>query len=683
MEDLLTQERIRLDAWRSVFEKTNRIVSEKPVTVRVSDSAPSGYDKVPGWSDGEAITFNGPVVLDMLRSRDAVSAVLRLKGLNYHELSHVLFTPRDTDDLVKRIKAKQEAEGGMWWYAFNALEDQRIETMFSTMFGTSRRYFEATVLEWIVWEGTAQSALLLYGRKYLSSRIRVQVGRAFKKQHGKDVYDEVKDIIDQYICVTLPKDTNRAWALIMRYHDVLVKIKQSHNLPVLVIQDNGTSGDPQAPCQHGDASQGRQVVVAKRGAPMGKRQSSDVSEAVKKAVRDASKADAKAEQAKEAEIAENGAGATPIDKKPEGNVEAEAGGGEGDQQAAGGEGPSEGGMQAEGSSDTSTDGEGGLSDAAGGTGAGSEGTKADGEWTESQSTERSAEEEFRDLMDDAREHLEDLESDEGLMKDVQGTLDAVKAAEQNGRMNADGVAKNAGHRKSQPVEVTASRKVQNVLTRIRSEAEPENLRRQVSGRLDIRRYITRQNQEIDVFNQWDEGSEEETGVEAVLLMDTSGSAGSYIEMASAAVWALKRAFDRLDIRTTVMAFDTSYTVVYQPSEKARPSDVPLMRASGGTAPLGALQQANLILTKSQETNKVLITVTDGSWSINDEDEARVMRSIHRAGTTSLLLGMASAHQRFGKHRHNDGYDLESIDQLPLAAMKLVGSLMKQHAIRSH
>jgi hypothetical protein len=120
--------RKRLDAFRAVFEKTDRILSGKGVHVAVAHPQEALTQGAPGWTDGETIYLNGELLGQDLQKGGMTSAtVLAVKGVNYHELSHVLWTPRMSDDIVKRVQQKlAEDNDPMWWWSLNALEDQRI-----------------------------------------------------------------------------------------------------------------------------------------------------------------------------------------------------------------------------------------------------------------------------------------------------------------------------------------------------------------------------------------------------------------------------------------------------------------------------------------------------------------------------------------------------------------------------
>lgn len=639
---------VRLDAWRAVFEKTNRIISERPISVQIVDAGnlPYGFDKIPGWSDGETVHFNGPLVLDMLAKRDPVAAVLRLKGLNYHELSHVLYTPRLSDELPRKIiDLQKQTSDNNWWYSFNALEDQRIETWFSATYGPSRRYFEAAILQWLVDEGNADVAILVYGRKYLPARIRVQAGRVFVKKYGKTLYDEFQMVIDAYLGVRLPQESVRAFGLVKQYHALLQRMSATKNghIPNLPIRDNGcAAGAP----QKGDPSAVRKGRVLVGPAKEARDRAQDD-------MKKAAAADAEAE--KDLDGAGSGDMPGPEAEEGQGDGSGQGEGSQGDQAGPEGPGQSQGGQQE------------------GGQGAGTSGTG---------DHEIAAPADFKDLADavrsmveEAYDGLDEIRDDERIMNDVEQILDAVKAVEDNGRITVVGAKAKQATKTATEQENLVVRKVAGILMKIRQDLEPQTLRRQTQGRVDIRRVLGRRPNEIDIFTRWDEGAEEATGIEAVLLMDVSGSMTGRKTEASTALWALKRAFDRLEIRCTALVYDTNHGVLFQPNDKAGPS-IPIVNSGGGTNPMSALQQAHLILSKSNAPNKVMINVTDGSWSCGERYVKPLMKHLHGQGTVTMLLGLNGAVASYGAHFHQHHHDLESVRDLPKVALKLVAGIMR-------
>lgn len=643
---------VRLDAWRATFEKTNRIMSGKGVRVQIVPRHAvegSAMEKIAGWSDGTTINFNGPMVEDMLNTRDTLGAVLRLKGLNYHELCHVLYTPRMTEELPKKVVAESSTSGDpQWWYAFNALEDQRIETWFTTSYGPSSRYFEASVLQWLITDGNAEVAVLLHGRKYLSPKIRVQAEAVFAKKYAAvepTLLDEFKVVIDEYLTVVLPYDSVRAFSLVQKYYRLLKRMQTAHGapLPKLPIEDNGV-------CD-GAGSGANSATTAKTGR-VSANEAKEAVKATKKAIAKAKKDDKDAEQ-----DASGGEGDTDTGQSAEGKSE---GSGEG---TGGSANPNESGDDGDGA---------GASESQSSGGSGASATGASGG-----AQEKSVADMMRDLVDEARDQTQDIREDESIQEDVKRTMDAVKSVINNGKQDASGESlKKRGSTDPEVEALVAQRRIRKILTRIRTEVEPQVLRRQESGRLDIRRLLHRRPNETDIFTAYDEGMEDETGMEVVVLLDISGSMQGTIDEASVAVWTLKRAFDALAIRCTVLAFDTDHYVIYQPGEKAK-SKVSMLATMGGTDPTSALGQAQRIFSKSHAPSKMLVTITDGAWQGNDTQIRSLLRAMHANEVSSMLLGLGNAFGYYGKHDHHIGHDLTSISDMPRAVTKVVSAMMRQ------
>lgn len=660
---------VRLDAWRSVFEKTNRILSGKALQVRIvgkDEVDGMGLGKVPGWSDGETINFNGPIVLDMLNQNDALAAVLRLKGLNYHELSHVLYTPRQSEELPKKVIERANADGDpSWWWAMNALEDQRIETWFTAAYGPSRRYFEATVLQWLLKDGNAEAATLLHGRKYLTPSLRVKAEKVFVEKYSADLMQRFQSVIDEYLTVVLPKDTLRAFTLISKYRD-LCKEMQSQSgapLPKLVIEDNGVH----------DGTPGKHTqTVARSGRVTGK-DAQDAASRAKQVVAKSKIDDAKARKdlADQQQQGQDG-GQDGQDTKGGGGSGQQPSGAPGSTPAQGG-GQQGGGSGGDGGGDSSQQG---GQQQGGGVGGGGAGTDTGTHEVLPGGSGDPLKDAIKDMIGEAQDNLDDVAADAELQDDVSRVLSAVKATINNGKQDAAGeIAHKGGTVNPSQETLVAQRRVRQVIQRIRTEVEPQILRRQDAGRIDVRRVLSRRPNENDIFTSYDEGMEDETGMEAVILCDISGSMGGVMTEASTALWTLKRAFDALDIRCTVLAFDTNHFIVYQPGQRAK-SKVSIISSMGGTDPTSALKQAQIIFSKSHAPSKVLVTITDGQWGGDPRVWRGLMRAMHQVGTTSMLLGLNGAQRAYGKHDHMIGHDLTSISELPRAVTKVVAQIMR-------
>jgi hypothetical protein len=186
-----------------------------------------------------------------------------------------------------------------------------------------------------------------------------------------------------------------------------------------------------------------------------------------------------------------------------------------------------------------------------------------------------------------------------------------------------------------PESVSASRSFGTELEQLRGEYDPYWDRRVNSGRLNVQRYITEH--DIDeAFDQWELGREDAVDIECVVLLDISGSMDWCIDNAYQSMWAIKRALDKVNATTTVVAYDTEAYTIYGPEERAG-IQMKYSGSGGGTDPGKAIAYANSVLANSERAIKLLISITDGEWGTTPEIDSTVMRLRNAGVLTSLAF----------------------------------------------
>jgi VWA domain-containing protein len=151
-------------------------------------------DRPAGFTTGDAIRINW-AWLDHKQDEDLIA----LMGLNYHELAHVILTPRLRGPFAKSM------DGPNVRMTFNIMEDWRIETHFSSMFETAKRYFNVCCRRLIIDdhvlrqrrpEDEWQVALLTMGRFYLDPAIRLRHERLLRQRlQGSSRREEIMESI--------------------------------------------------------------------------------------------------------------------------------------------------------------------------------------------------------------------------------------------------------------------------------------------------------------------------------------------------------------------------------------------------------------------------------------------------------------------------------------------------------
>ena len=76
---------LQLSAMSRVYEGADRILTGDPITVSIVSDGPAVT-----WSDGETIYINEKHIKDM-----SMEMLTKMSGLNYHELAHHFYTPRE------------------------------------------------------------------------------------------------------------------------------------------------------------------------------------------------------------------------------------------------------------------------------------------------------------------------------------------------------------------------------------------------------------------------------------------------------------------------------------------------------------------------------------------------------------------------------------------------------------
>lgn len=164
-----------------------------------------------------------------------------IKGLTYHEVGHLRFTtpfPVLCDITQKTLYTQDQRMHRAW----NTLEDQRMETAVVAESPVIAKYFTIMVARWILRQAQASGVsqipaeqfLLTAGRRYLPSKFRIDMRKAFAAKHGMDATIEAETIIADYKRATTPLEMIEAVA---RFDVLLRKLRQdsptgmdSHNM---------------------------------------------------------------------------------------------------------------------------------------------------------------------------------------------------------------------------------------------------------------------------------------------------------------------------------------------------------------------------------------------------------------------------------------------------------------------
>lgn len=537
----------QLDSTCSVFQRADRIIANKPITIYLNDE----QDDCPAWNDGINITVNVKAIKEITDD-----TVMSLHGINYHELAHILYTPRVGSDLGKWIVAKHEITktvphrslqwdsngevmrdgNGDYLYktedysysevdfvepkrrvAYNILEDCRIETMLAVKYPSVRPFLVNLVSDYLAENAkqVAENFLLLAGRRYYPLDIRLMSAKAYSSKYGNDKTQAIYTIASEYRTLVFPRDYDRAKELISQLCELL---PPEQDIP------KGATG-----CSF-------------REVPRNGRQESEK------------------EQEK---VATN-------DKSDENGFEA------GD-------------------------------------------TKPDTDKVNKETADFA--ENDKELLDRLEQEIEKAKSDPEVIKKVRETSKAISKA------NAvKSILNKARGSKFEPssAEVTASRLFTQELERIRIDSDPAWELERPTGKLNVRRAMNADVNEINkLFDRWTTGNDD-YDVEACVLIDRSGSMFRQVGSACRSAWIIKRAVEKINGKVTTMTFSDECRVLSGRDEPAGNQPI-VVEANGSTNPYYALLETERVMSITTAKTKFVIILTDGAFDSQGANDQLIKR----------------------------------------------------------
>jgi hypothetical protein len=613
-QELQNKKRDRLVRLTQVFSRANSVLTSRKINVHVVDDKSKNS---PAWSGASDVYFN----LNEVRDEFDSQSLLSLQGLNFHELAHVRYTPRNGSEICRWVIEEDK------WQAFNALEDQRIEGLLVSRFPSIVNWLTATVLDYLVREPKALTTLfaLVRGRRYLPVEVRALARENYANQND---ITELCDVVDSYRTLLFPEDTEVAKDLITRYHNLL------QNLP-LIPQDGGNgSGEGEGATvevriydPNGHADRPTQGLESSHSRPASKEEQKqdrdnlsntdkqDEAEVVKP------KPDVVINVVKEDTTPSNDDSDSSSDSDSDSSDDSDS------------DSTANGGADSDLDSDDFDDSDDDFDSDSSGKG-----------WSDTPSDVEKEQQVTDSVITDLLDSITDELSKE---------LDRL-SIQVNGSPLLEGTnAKTPRKAQYENKPVTpdlhlVAKAFARELERLRAKHDPAWNKHVDSGRLNVNRYLN--GDDFDsVFDEWQEGRDDVTAIEAVICLDYSGSmSGSNADNAYKSMWAIKKALEQVNARTTVVCFDHNTTLLYGADEKAG-TTIRDAGANGSTNPEEALLYAQNILANTEQPIRLLFTITDGYWeSAKGEEAVRQMKS---AGvlTCQSLIGFGNRDLEAQRH----------------------------------
>ncbi len=526
--EIAKQEHIaELNSVANVYTKADRILVGDEITCHVveneqyKEAMPTG-----AWSDGKNIYFNS----DLIDEVDEASLV-SLHGLNYHEVAHILYSPRSSSDITKWAKENQYGK------SFNILEEARIETLLTTKYPSTRIFLEATTLQYLLdrpKDEWADTYPIMVGRKYVDVEWREITGNLFANKYGMALAVEITDIVNKYRTLVFPDDYDIAKKLIERLGQI---INGNINLPETKTCVNRQGMD--------------------KGRPEGKREQEKLQNRAKGEKIDDPQL--KGEAVKDDSIDELNPN-NPIDNQ---DINA------------------------------------GLSD-----------------------TEKEV----------LKQKLESLLNSKVVKDELRNTQKALNNGAHRNSLPKAGLITNT----TPTTEMRGiAKRFADELERLRVEADPSWEKETPSGRLNIGRAMNRDINKLDsVFDRW-EFNEDNSDIEAVILLDRSGSMSNMANVCQSA-WAIKRAIERINGKVAIYSFNHNSRTLYRTDEKANPNVFRTVWGNGGTDPYYGLLEAERAFNASSMPTKLLFILTDGEWA-NEEACDNTIKRLNQNGVETSVV----------------------------------------------
>lgn len=642
----------RIDAIRSVLQLTDRILTGRTtLTLRVIEPDWSLEDN-PAWTDGETIFLNKTMLQEQIDSpKVSITDLVKVMiGTNYHEVGHILFSPRNGDPLPVALRdTMTQSNDNGYWQSYMMLEDQRIETLYTGLYWPTTGYFVAAVLKWLCSDTSAMADVfpLVYGRKFLPVNVRMQCRIAFVVKHGEATARQVERIIDSYLPILLPRDNMKAHRLIVEFHKLVSHLARTmpHGSGCGTNKADGT----------GRTRNSQQNVIRK-----GRAYQSELKEAIE-VLGDTLAQDE--QDKKDWQKEQEGQGC-----KAKGEKDQEGDGDAGNDDGEGQEGENDNNSVPIPGRHAGEGREGDMDTDLAGTGIGYD------------PTDINLSDAIEAALNEAQKALEESEKDEAIKQDIAETVKSIKATTDREGSVTGNYGKHELSVAPGPV-LDSARRVFKQLQEIKFDLEPIWIRQQATGRINSNRAMRHllDPAVLDIFDQWDEGAEEEASIEVVILLDLSTSMRAIIRECSEALWALKRSFDRMEIRTTVIGFSDGHVILFKPDEKVQQGQVAYFDVFGGTNPDSALQQAHGVLNRSTANNLLLIAITDGAWAGDSRKQESIIKDLRKKGAVTCLFGIGYYSEWALKDSHGMEVvkQIDTVRELSVVVQNIITSLLKR------
>jgi len=567
----------RIERVSQVFSKYASVLTLRNVNCLV---VPFGVSPV--FATSSTIVYSANHLTDITDPKNAMA----LKGLTLHEICHILFSARNGTSF-KRIISKEKLNE-----AYAIAEDSRIETLLIGRFGTNiTAWLNASVFRHLLTPKLDLSTQfpVVAGRKYLPLAVRQEI---------RDVYalpehtDEIESLLDEYRLMVWSDDQ-----VILRGLDILRRLQEILN------ELKGETGCGRVPTPNKHEHRPADELEPSASRPLSLKEQEQ----------------AKNGATKRNETNTNGThqkppatpGKQPSNPNPTGtecNWEVPIGTGTGNPDEPQGQGKGKGDNNADDEPNSKPDENAGSG-------------KHEPKYLEPALDNA--------IQDQWKKDLEKVKPE--INKDIREFKNDLSL--QDIKVEKPRRAKYQT-RQVDPRTLAAGKQFGIELERIKSELEPNWITRLDSGKINANRYLTEKDLDT-TFDEWYDGQDEACDIEAVILLDNSGSmSGSNAISAYKSMFAIKQGLQAIGANCSVITYNSHPELLYEAQDQVK-SELRDAGADGGTEPLQALLYSQSVFANSRRNVKVLFTITDGEWQ-DTENADQVISTLGSSGVITAL-----------------------------------------------
>lgn len=221
--------RVGVSALTALFARLDRVLAGPRHKGLVVES--KVLKDAPSQTDGTTIAISDKVMADAVSRRGL--ELMAAFGLNYHELAHVLFTPKFNQPTVQWLRSDS-----LLHMAFNILEDNRIEHMIRQLYPQMTHYFLGAIYKFYYnvsrseFKANWHVYSLVNERRYIPKEDRADSRAVMVGVIGEQLTQDVERITAEYVrmvnITSLDFLTDQQKKLIQDLRDIFAKFLPSH-----------------------------------------------------------------------------------------------------------------------------------------------------------------------------------------------------------------------------------------------------------------------------------------------------------------------------------------------------------------------------------------------------------------------------------------------------------------------